>query len=68
MNKLSGIIRAFCRTITEYRKEMVGDRKADIAKAVLYLQTAQAQQLGGMRMSDFYKMMRESMGAADAGR
>lgn len=46
LNKLAGIIRAFTRTITEYRKELVSDRKAEIAKAALALQMAQAMTQG----------------------
>ena len=42
LNKLADIIRAFCRTIAEYRKELIGDRKRDVAKAILALKMAQA--------------------------
>lgn len=38
LNKIAGIIRVFCRTIAEYRKELIGERKRDIAKAVIALE------------------------------
>lgn len=37
MNKLSGIIRVFSRTSAEYRKELIGERKRDIAKMIIGL-------------------------------
>jgi hypothetical protein len=68
LNKLAGIIRAFCQTICEYRKDLVHEGKKDVAKALMALKMAEAQSLGGMRMSDFYKAMRDAAGPQDAGR
>ena len=42
LSKICGIIRAFARTITEYRKELIGERKRDTAKAIIALQMARA--------------------------
>lgn len=42
MNKLAGIIRSFCRTITEYRKELYGARKERIATSIIALKMAEA--------------------------
>lgn len=50
LNKLAAIIRAFCRTIVEYRKEMFGERKRDIAKAVISLKMAEASALQQQRL------------------
>jgi hypothetical protein len=65
MNKLAGIIRAFCRTIAEYRKEMGQLRKADVAKALLAMRMAEVQALGGLRMSDLMREIRSSAGEDD---
>ncbi|MHA1834990.1 MAG: hypothetical protein ACTSV7_13510, partial [Candidatus Baldrarchaeia archaeon] len=43
LSKICGIIRAFSRTITEYRKELVGERERDTAKAIIALQMAAIQ-------------------------
>jgi len=68
MNKLAGIVRIFCRTSTEYRIELFGERKRDIAKGALAMKMAEAQQLGGLRMSDVYRSVREASGPEDASR
>jgi hypothetical protein len=68
LNKLAGIIRAFCQTIAEYRKDLIHEGKKDVAKALMAMKMAEANSLGGMRMSDFYKAMREAAGPQDAGR
>jgi hypothetical protein len=67
MNKLAGIVRIFCRTITEYRKELYGERKRDIARGAVAMKITEAQNLGAMRMSDFYRSVREAAGEEDAG-
>jgi len=67
LNKISGIIRAFCRTAVEYRKELAGERKSDMAKAVIALKMAEFQSTGGMTTADYFRMAREAMGGQDAG-
>ena len=42
LNKLSGIILAFCEFITGYRTDLVGDRERDVAKAILALKMAES--------------------------
>ena len=54
MNKLAGIIRAFTRTIAEYRKELIGERKRDIGKAIIALKMVMASsetQIPGDRLA-----------------
>lgn len=68
MNKISGIVRAFCRTAVEYRKELAGQRKSEMAQSVIALKLAEYQSLGGMRTSELYKMVRDAAGQENAGR
>ena len=68
INKLAGIIRAFCRTVAEYRKDALSEGKKDIAESIVAMKMAEYQSLGGMQMKDIYKAMREAAGSQDAGR
>ena len=68
LSKLCGIIRAFCRTIAEYRKELIGERKLAAAQSIMSLQMAEYQALGGISKSDLYKMASEMAGPEDASR
>jgi hypothetical protein len=68
MNKLAGIIRAFCRTITEYRKEVVGMHKREIGKAIVMLKMAEFQAMGEFSRADIFAGLRQAMGPQDAGR
>lgn len=67
MNKISGIIRAFCRTAVEYRTEIAGERKERMAEAVLALKMAQMQG-PGLTVAEAYRAARVAMGPQDAGR
>lgn len=62
LNKMSGIIRTFCRTITEYRKEVIGEHKRDVAKAAIALQMAEAQARGAAGLSEWFRAAREARG------
>jgi len=68
INKLAGIIRAFCRTVAEYRKDALSEGKKDIAESIVAMKMAEYRSLGGMQMKDIYKAMREAAGSQDAGR
>jgi len=67
LNKLVHIIRTFCKTIAEYRKEAVLERQRMIAQSIVTLKMAESQALGGMRMSDMMRQIREAVGAAPIG-
>jgi len=60
LNKLAAIIRAFCRTVAEYRTELIGERKRDIAKAIIALKMAETAALTG-RAPSFPDMMGQEM-------
>jgi len=65
MSKICGIVRVFCRTIAEYRKELVGDRKQDLGKAIIAMRMAELSVMGPMTKQDIYKMLSDAAGQQD---
>lgn len=66
LNKLSGIIRSFARTITEYRTELIGERKKEVAEAIIAMKMAEYTNLGGTKVQELYRQLREASGAQNA--
>jgi hypothetical protein len=65
--KMISIIRAFTRTIVEYRKERFGDRKVGVAQGAMALEATEAAALGNLRLSDLIRGAREQMGDEQVG-
>jgi hypothetical protein len=71
VNKLSNIIKSFSRAITEYRKELVGERQESYARAITSLEEARYMaQLQGSQGPNvdrmFVEMMKEKAARAGA--
>lgn len=67
LNKIAGIIRTFCKTIAEYRKDLILQHKTEISQGLLAYKMAEYQAFGGMKASEVMKAIRETAGAQDAG-
>jgi len=67
LTKICGIIRSFARTSAEHRIEKVGENRVEVAKGVIGLQIAQFASMGQMTTADFYRALRQAMGAQNAG-
>ncbi len=67
LTKICGIIRSFARTGAEHRIENVGDNKVKVATSIIALQIAQYGAMGQMTTADFYRALRQAMGAQNAG-
>lgn len=59
LSKLAGIIRSFCRTIAEYRKDQQQDRKSDVGKAILALQMAKYEAVGNTSIAEMLQAIRK---------
>lgn len=67
LEKLATMISGFSGAILELRKELVGERELAHAQAITAMKQAEYMSLGGMKMSDFYRMMREGAGGEHIG-
>lgn len=67
VTNLIGVIRTFSRTAAEYRVDAVGDRRRDIARAVISLQMARYTAMGGLTKHDLFEVAQDAAGAQDAG-
>lgn len=68
--KLSNIIKSFSRAITEYRKELVGEREEAYGRALTMLEQAKYMadaQARPTSLADYYRMARMQAGAQDVG-
>lgn len=66
--KLTGIIRAFCRTSSEQHKRLLLDVKKAMAKGMTEVVVAQWVGSSGTRISEIYKALRQTSGPEHAGR
>lgn len=65
LNKLTGIIRSFCRTVAEYRKSVLDKIKMELAKGMTAVVTARYTAEGKIPLSEFFKQAREARGPTE---
>jgi hypothetical protein len=65
IEKLADMAIGFCGAIIELRKELVGERELAHSQAMIAMKQAEYESLGGMRMPELMKAIRDASGPED---
>jgi hypothetical protein len=65
LEKLADMAIGFCGAIIELRKELVSERELAHSQAMIAMKQAEYESLGGMRMPDLMRQIREATGDED---
>jgi hypothetical protein len=65
LEKVADMAIGFCGAIIELRKELVGERELAHSQAMIAMKQAEYESLGGMRMPELMRSIREASGPRD---